>query len=217
MTVILFVLFTIILGITVEHFMNRGKERNAASPQSVNSLSLSKIMNLLPRGVFLQPTLTWSKMLDNGNILLGIHPVLMGLIGEPDAVEIVPESKKLKKGEPLLEIHKDSKVLRVKTPLAGTITAVNQRFEGTSWDNMGGTWLYTIKPEKISSEISNWFIADKSSTWLQEKFQLITNFFMQNLPQKKLGLTMTDGGELPVGVLSQFDQKTWQDFENTFC
>jgi len=28
---------------------------------------------------------------------------------------------------------------------------------------------------------------------------------------------MTDGGELPVGVLSQFDKKTWQDFEKKFC
>jgi hypothetical protein len=45
----------------------------------------------------------------------------------------------------------------------------------------------------------------------------MTSFFMQSISQNKLGLTMTDGGELPVGVLSQFDQKTWQDFENKFC
>ena len=217
MTVILLVLFTIIVGITVEHFLRRRKDSDVAAQQGVNSLSMSKIMNLLPAGVFLQPSFTWSKILDSGHVLIGVHPVLMGLIGDPDAIKTLPESKKVKKGEPLLEIHKDSKILRVKAPVAGTITAINQNFEETSWDNLGGTWLYTLKPEKISSEISNWLIADKSSEWLQGKFQLMTNFFMQSLPQKKLGLTMTDGGELPVGVLSQFDKKTWQDFEKKFC
>ena len=147
----------------------------------------------------------------------GIHPVLLGLVGEPDGLDILPESKKLKKGEPLLKIQKDSKMLRVKAPVTGEITAVNQNFKETPLENLGETWLYTMKPEKISQEVKNWLIAEKSGEWLREKFQRMTDFFMQSLSQKKLGLTMTDGGEIPVGLLSQFDQKTWHDFEKKFC
>jgi glycine cleavage system H lipoate-binding protein len=213
----MFVLFTILIGITVEHFLRRRREKDAALSEGNASLSLTKIMNMLPRGVFLQPSFTWSKILDSGHILIGIHPVLMGLVGKPDGLDILPESKKLKKGEPLLEIQKDSKMLRIKAPVAGEITAVNQNFKEMPLEQLGATWLYTMKPEQISQEVNNWFIAEKSSEWLRDKFQLMTDFFMQSLSQKKLGLTMTDGGEIPVGVLSQFDQKTWQDFEKKFC
>ena len=217
MTVILFVLFTILVGITVEHFLRQRRESDAALSVANVSLSLSKVMNMLPRGVFLQPSFTWSKILDSGHILIGIHPVLLGLVGEPDGLDIMPESKKIKKGESLLKIQKDSKMLRIKAPVAGEITTVNQNFKEIPLEKLGATWLYTMKPEKISQEVSNWFIAEKSSEWLREKFQLMTDFFMQSLSQKKVGLTMTDGGEIPVGVLSQFDQKTWQDFEKKFC
>jgi glycine cleavage system H lipoate-binding protein len=217
MTVLLFVLFTILVGITVEYLLRRRRESDTGLSEAKKSLSLSKIMNMLPGGVFLQPTFTWSKILDSGHILIGIHPVLLGLVGEPDGLDILPESKKIKIGESLLKIQKDSKMLQIKAPVAGEITAVNQNFKETPLEKLGATWLYTMKPEKISQEVNNWFIAEKSSEWLREKFQLMTDFFMQSLSKEKLGLTMTDGGEIPIGVLSQFDQKIWHDFEKKFC
>ncbi len=81
---------------------------------------------------------------------------------------------------------------------------------------MAQTGIYGIKPDNMSAEISNWFIAEKSKEWLNEKFQQMKNFFVRNLPQQHVGLTMADGGELPFGILTKFDKKTWQDFENKF-
>jgi hypothetical protein len=31
-----------------------------------------------------------------------------------------------------------------------------------------------------------------------------------------MGLTMADGGDIPVGILDQFDEKVWKDFETMF-
>jgi len=29
----------------------------------------------------------------------------------------------------------------------------------------------------------------------------------------EVGVVMADGGDLPIGILSQFDEKIWNDFE----
>jgi len=42
------------------------------------------------------------------------------------------------------------------------------------------------------------------------------SFFAQSSPQSQLGYTMADGGDLPIGILSKFESKTWQDFEEKF-
>ena len=39
---------------------------------------------------------------------------------------------------------------------------------------------------------------------------------MKTLPETRMGLTMADGGDIPVGILSQFDEKVWTDFEREF-
>lgn len=216
MTVLLFVFLTIILGLTVEYFLERKKKQDEViQPQSRN-LSLSRIIQMLPKGVFLQPSFTWSKILDTGNLMLGIHPFLLEIIGEPDRVETVQQGEKIRKGETLFTIHKNDKILRVKSPVTSTVITINPDFHLVSEESMGQTWLYAMKPENVSAEIPGWFISEKSREWLNKKFQQMKGFFVQRQPQGQVGVTMADGGELPAGVLAKFDQKTWQDFEDRF-
>jgi len=208
MSVLLFVIFTIIVGLTVDHFLHRKKQNEIPQPERAKSLSLSEIIQMLPKEVFLQPTFTWSKILDTGNLMLGIHPVILELTGEPTIVETLQPGDHVKKGETFITLHKDYKQLHLKTPVTGKIIAVNPDFYDATGADLGRTWLYAIKPEYVSSEIPQWFVAEKSHEWLKEKFQQIKNFFIQKKPQKEMGLTMADGGELPIGVLSEFDKET---------
>lgn len=216
MIVILLVVLTFIVGITVEYYIKRPKKGAVSAARSTNNFSQTKIINMLPDGVFLQPSFTWSKIQETGNLELGIHPILMGLIGEPEKVEILEQGKTVKKGDTIIKLHKDSKQLSVKAPVTGRILSANPNFHKTSWENLAQTGIYGIKPDNMSAEISNWFIAEKSREWLNEKFQQMKNYFVRSLPQKQMGLTMADGGELPFGVLTKFDKKIWQDFEKSF-
>lgn len=215
--VVLFVVLTIVLFLTIEYFIQRKKKTKLASESQPSKLSLARIFHMLPKGVFFQPSFTWSKILDSGNMVLGVHPVLLGIVGEPDKIEMLHEGEKVKKGEPLLKIHKDSKKLRVKAPVNGTVTAVSPDFdENMSWDKLSQIWLYTIKPENVSEEISNWVVAEKANQLLNEKYLQIKNFFLENFPRTETGITMADGGDLPLGILSNFDHQTWEKFEEEF-
>ncbi len=216
MSVLLFILFTVIVGITTDYFIRRKKKISYATQPQVNQLSPSKIIPMVPPGVFIQPSFTWSKILDSGNLMLGVHPILLGLIGKPEKFEKLPQGQHVNKGDTFITLQKDSKRLNIKSPVNGTIESINLEFDEGVWENMGTVWLYCIKPENLSSEFTYWFLAEKSKKWINQKIEQIKTFLNDSLSPKQVGLTIADGGELSVGVLSQFDNKIWQDFESKF-
>ncbi|MFZ0389685.1 MAG: hypothetical protein WAN36_04425 [Calditrichia bacterium] len=217
--VVLFVIATILLFLSVDFLIQRRKKVGLAAEPVVEKLTLSKMFHLMPAGVFLQPTFTWSKILNSGNLLVGLHPVLLGLVGEPDEIEMLPDNTPVKKGDTLFSIRSKGRLLPVKSPVDGIITDVNQNIAAkeATWQDLSEVWFYTIHPEKVSAEVGAWMIAEKSREWLDEKFQQMKSFFMETVPATQTaGVTMADGGDMPVGVLSQFDEKTWRRFEETF-
>ncbi len=215
--VVLFVVITIILFLTIDYVIQRKKKVGLASQPHPGNIALSRVFSLLPSGVFLQPSYTWSKILDSGNLLVGIHPIIMGLIGNPDEIELLHPGERVKKGTTILKIHKGEKIIRVSAPLDGAITSLNnQVVEDSTMENLGQNWIYSIKPDNVSAEISQWMIAEKARDWITNRYSQMKKFFQENLSQNELGITMADGGDLPVGILGQFDNKIWQKFERKF-
>ena len=201
----------------IYYFLFGWKKEALVSDKKNGFLSLSKIGHMLPNGVFIQPTFTWGKILETGNLMVGIQPILMGLVGQADEIELMKHSAKLEKGDILIKIRKGEKVLKIKSPVAGEITAVNSRLlDESDWKNLSQNWIFTIKPENIGAEIGNWLFAEQSGDWINKTFQQIKNFLKLSLPQTRVGITMADGGDIPVGILAQFDEKTWSSFEEKF-
>ncbi len=179
-----------------------------------NTLPLSKIFHMIPAGAFLQPTFTWSKIWDSGNLVLGIHPVLAGIIGEVDEIELLQKGEEILKGDIFIKLHKSNNVLSVKSPIKGTITSVYKTiFDNPTYEKLSQNWIYCIKPVDLATEIKKWFIAEKAKVWINEKYEQVKKFFINVAPQTEIGITMADGGDIPFGVLSQFDKKIWHQFE----
>jgi glycine cleavage system H lipoate-binding protein len=215
--VVLFVVLTIILFISIDYVIQRRKKVGLASQPIPGTVSLSKLLSLVPNGVFVQPSFTWSKMLDSGNLLLGIHPILMGLVGDPDEIELLHQGEDVKKGQPILRIHKNNKELAVASPVEGTVTGLNSQIvEDATMENLSQNWIYSLRPVNVSSEVPKWFVAEKAKSWINERYNQIGKFFRDALPTSDLGITMADGGDLPFGILSQFDESTWEKFEKQF-
>jgi glycine cleavage system H lipoate-binding protein len=199
----------------IYHFLFGWRKEALASKNGF--LSLSKIGHMLPTGVFIQPSFTWGKVLETGNLMLGIQPMLMGLVGQADEIELMKQTATVIKGDILIKIRKGEKVLKIKSPVTGEIASVNNLLlEESDWKNLSQNWIFSIKPENIGSEIGNWYSAEQSSDWINNTFQQIKNFLKLSIPHTQLGITMADGGDIPVGILSQFDKKIWSSFEEKF-
>lgn len=199
------------------HLLFGWRKESLASERKNGFLSLSRIGHMLPTGVFIQPSFTWGKILETGNLMVGIQPMLMGLVGQAGKIESMKQNSTVNKGDILMKIRKGEKVLKIKSPVTGEITAVNNLLlEESDWKNLSQNWIFAIKPENIGSEIGNWLFAEQSRDWINKTFQQIKNFLTLSVPQTQLGITMADGGDIPVGILSQFDEKIWSSFEEKF-
>lgn len=215
--VFLLVLLTFVIGASINYYVQRKKGGDSTAQWRKDNLSPSVIGQMLPAGIFLQSSLTWSKILDSGNLMIGIQPILMGLIGKAYEIETLSQEGLVKKGDVLLQIRKGKKVIKVKSPVQGKIVDLNTpALDEPNWKIFSQNWLYSIEAENVGDEISSWLVAERSRAWINKTYQQIKNFLIQTLPQTQIGLTMADGGDIPVGILSQFDEKTWTAFENEF-
>jgi glycine cleavage system H lipoate-binding protein len=214
--VFLLVVLTIILFIGIEFYLHRRKIKQAQR-EGIKNPALSEALQLVSPGTYLQPTMTWGKILDTGNLMLGLQPLLVGLTGNPDKLELLAKGKQIKKGEALLRLQKDSRYLDIISPVDGEVIAANpEAHKQMSWDKLGQNWIYTIKPKNLSSEIPGWIIAEKIKPWLNERYQSIKSFFQKQLSSAQLGETMADGGELPIGILMKFEEPIWREFNKAY-
>jgi glycine cleavage system H lipoate-binding protein len=216
------VILTVAALIALDYFVfrKRREARSGATMRLPGLKHLSQAVRRVPEGVFLHPTFTWSRIREDGEVLVGVHPLLLGLLGGPYRFELKDRGEQLNKGAPLLHIQREGRQLALAAPFAGRITAVNHVVVGeTEWqglDDEDGRWLYRIRPDRMAEEVPGWMIADRAIAWTKGQYEAIRSYLAQAGGVQELGVTMADGGEIPIGILSSLDDTRWTDFQNTF-
>jgi glycine cleavage system H lipoate-binding protein len=217
--VALLVALTILALVAADYFLlkpRRAKKAEEGIPLP-GLEPLSAAIAQLPAGVFLQPTFTWSRIRPDGNLLIGVHPLLFGLVGAPYDIERLPGGERVEKGEPLVRIRKGGRSLTVRSPIAGRIAEVNHVIAGeTEWKGLngeGGSWLYRIVPDRVAGEVPTWLIAESGVEWTRRQYQLLRERLSALAGGPELAGTMADGGEIPAGILTRLDDAAWTAFE----
>jgi len=220
--VALLVVLTILALLAADYFLlRRGRQAEEAEGIPLPGLEpLSAAITHLPAGVFLQPTFTWSRIRSDGELLVGVHPLLFGLVGAPYGIDLLPSGDHVGKGAPLVRLTKGGRSLTVRSPVAGRITEVNRTVGGeTDWKGLnGGTggWLYRIIPEEVGGEVSTWMMAEQAADWTRRQYQRLREHLSTRAVGPELVRTMADGGEVPTGILATLDDAAWTNFETTF-
>ncbi|MCF7803141.1 MAG: hypothetical protein K9N46_12560 [Candidatus Marinimicrobia bacterium] len=216
--VVIFVAATIIALLAIDYFFIHPKRVQKAEEMSIGELiPLSKTLRDIPAGVFLQPTFTWTRVKEDGTLVLGLHPLILGLIGPPYEIELLQDKEYVEKGDPLLRVIKDGRQVTIASPVAGEVMKYNQALLGeTDWENLNMSWLYRIKPQNISAELNNWQYSEDAGQWMNQRFQDVKSFVFDKLAPTDVGMTMADGGDMPVGILSKLDDQQWNEFKDQF-
>ncbi|MBI2072484.1 MAG: hypothetical protein HYT81_05520 [Gemmatimonadetes bacterium] len=220
--VALLVVVTILALLAADYFLlRRGRHVEELEQVPLPGLEpLSAAITHLPAGVFLQPTFTWSRIRPDGDLLVGVHPLLFGLVGAPYGLELLPNGGHLGKGAPLARITKGGRSLTVRSPVVGRIAEVNRAIAGeTDWKGQNGgnaSWLYRIIPEQVGREVSSWMMAEQAADWTRRQYQRLREHLSTLAVGPELVRTMADGGEVPAGILAALDDAAWARFEATF-
>jgi glycine cleavage system H lipoate-binding protein len=177
-------------------------------------------MGRLPGGVFLQPAFTWSRITPEGDVELGVHPLLVGLVGSKPEFQLDPAEDRVERGRPLLRLGAGDRSLALRSPVSGTIVGRNRRPRGAdSWDGAvesDGAWLCRIRPDDLGREISTWMVGERAQDWTRRQYGRIRDHLQRAVATGSLGVALADGGEIPFGALAEMETPEWDEFQETF-
>lgn len=220
--VVLLVVLTFVVLVALDHFVlsKRYPELTAKEPARPNLLALSAAWQPVPAGVFLQPTYTWGRIGETGEVYLGLHPMLLGLVGAPWDLALRGQGEHVAKGEPLVRIGRGGRHLTVRSPIAGRVDKVNhQAISESLWrgaEGHDGSWLYRLLPERLADEAATWLAGEAAAEWTRRRYDDLRAYLHGAVTDRHLGVVMADGGELPVGILGEMDEGVWAGLEARF-
>jgi glycine cleavage system H lipoate-binding protein len=217
--VVMLVVLTFAVFIALDYFVLRKRHVLATdtSPATAGLSPLWATQEQVPAGVFLQPTFTWSRAAASGNVFLGVHPMLLELVGAPFGLEFREPGDQVAKGDPLVRVTRGDRQLTVRSPVDGWVMQVNREAKGaTQWAGDGDTWLYRLEPKRVADEVSSWFSGDGAVEWTRRQYEQLRSYLHDAVTDGHLGAVMADGGDLPAGILGDMDARVWAGLEDRF-
>ena len=216
------VVLTFVALVALDYFYlgRRYPEETATEPARPALQPLTAAHQPVPAGILLQPTMTWGRIGEAGEIYLGVHPMLLGLVGTPRELEFCAVGAQVARGEPLVSISRAGRRLTVRSPIAGRVDRVNREAIGeTQWtgaEGWGGDWLCRLLPERVAEEAQSWLSGAAAAEWTRHRYDDLRAYLNNAVTVGHLGVMMADGGELPAGILGELDQSVWAGLEDRF-
>ena len=136
------VFFVIVLALLTGHYFLVERPRRLADASAAGPLALPlrELITRLPAGIFLQPTFTWGQVRSGGDVEIGVHPMLLSLLGPNPQVEMPSAGEHVEKGQPLMTVGSGERRLVVRSPIGGSVSMANATPPiDTGWQNRSGS------------------------------------------------------------------------------
>lgn len=207
---------TILVAVGIEVLFLRKKRvlahvnEHSSSPVVFNRSSLE-----IPEGYYFSPGHTWAKE-DSGKLNIGIDAFVLKALGNLKIDKLTPAGNSVKKGDVIFEATANSKRVKFRSPVDGTIDFVNNKIIGKQLtDVYGDNW--GVKVTAGSDQISRLLSDGAALDWMKSEFRRLKDFLSFNsFKAEPIGATMYDGGNVVEGVVSDFDDDLVVEFEENF-
>jgi glycine cleavage system H protein len=221
MTVLL-VLFTLVIFLTIDHFLEKRKAGLAPAADATPArASLSFPFPIrVPDGVSLATNHTWLKPNADGTVTIGFDALLSRLLGTLDRIAFPKEGEVIVPAAATITAASKGHSLHIAPAAIGQVVQLNhEALKNPSLilnEPYGKGWLMRVKPRAEDVAATKHFLVDRPTEWLKEQAMLIRDFISINSQQLQ-PVVLQEGG-LPVeGVLQQFDEKVWGEFNQRFA
>ena len=215
MTVLL-VLFTLIAFLTADYFVQRtraAREREAAQ-ETVPG------MTEIPADAAIANNHTWIKNVGAGAFVIGIDEFLGRMIGAAERILLPREGAAVGPWLPAITVSARTNRLNLGAPLAGRVVSVNYAvLENPALarkDPYGSGWLLRVEADARQPLLPKSLKGGAAASWLKEQLDLAKQFFA-GLPHAGAVGVSQDGGSLVEGVLRNYDEMIWKEFERRFA
>lgn len=229
--VAILVLLTIITCLTIDYFAERAKLRSvawaglpapdarlAAQPISVRTpIDLTQV----PAGAFIGPGHAWMQIEPTGDARVGVDRLPIVLLGGIDEIEAAPPGTEIHQGDRLARLRQGEHSIEVKSPVDGTITAVNSELKPAvlEAEPFADGWLVKLAPRELGPALRRLFVADEARQFLRNELANLRDYLaglsLAGHPSVAMA-TLPDGG-LPVeGLAKRMSDEEWRELVERF-
>ena len=211
--VILFVILTLIIALLIEHII--AKQKTTEKVFSVSDVPIfNKSSVYAPDGYYISKYHTWVHPEEKA-VKVGIDNFAVKTLGNIFIKNIVNPGKFVKKGEPVITAEVNGQQINFRSPVNGTIKAINKLlFNSAVKDAYGKDWGLIIEKEDNSENLMSGNLARH---WLKKEMRRLKDFLSDiSFAPEAVGVTMYDGGNIVEGVLSTLGTKVIPHFEEQF-
>lgn len=177
----------------------------------------------IPQGMFLSRNHTWAYLERSGLARVGLDDLLLHLTGEVKFVSLKAPGESIRKGDVLAEIEQQGKILKVYSPVSGTIMQSNPLLFSDpgqlNADPYRNGWIYSLTPNNWKAETGGFYLAGEASQWLRKELERFKDFITVEQSRYSTAPSMVvlqDGGELQDHTLETMPRECWQDFQKEF-
>jgi len=201
--VVLLVLTMILAFLTIDYFVQRAavpsalRSAVAATPVEVPRAASAGGLEpeRIPSGVFVSPGHVWMRIEPEGTVLVGVDPLLVSLLGGGiEHVYAMEEGREVEQGGPLVMLRRGSRALKVRSPVAGRVSAVNPdtrnapgRLAESPFD---GGWIYRIRPLSLYESLGHSVVGRDAVKFLRRESNKLKDLLEE----------LSSRGETPVAV-----------------
>ena len=127
----------------------------------------------VPGGAFVSPGHTWARIDPSGQVWTGIDDFARKALKQVDRIELPPVGTKLRRGEPLVTLHRGAESLKLPAPVSGEVTDVNgalrkqpQLAVQSPYDR---GWTCLVRPSDLAAELDGLRIGRPVVAWYQDE------------------------------------------------
>ena len=170
----------------------------------------------IPEGVLLSKGHTWAKLLSGSLYQIGIDNFLLKTFNRISINKLPQSGTKVKMGDILIEGSAGNKILKLLSPLSGTILSLNNNPEVNDTFTPYSQWQILIQVENKGVEDS-FLSGKKAALWIKNEFIRLNEFIAVHSGNKELaGVTMYDGGAPVENTVDIIIEKSFKEFEKEF-
>jgi glycine cleavage system H protein len=177
----------------------------------------------IPEGLYFNRNHTWAFLERNGLVKLGIDDFLLHVTGDLKLQAIYRDGDVIKKGDLIMMAESGEKVLRIYSPVSGTVAGINSMLAENSSelteDPYNNGWVYKIRPSNWKAETSSLLIAEEAISWTRKELEKFRDFLAQSMGKhapEAAFIALQDGGEIIDRPLAELPDEVWQDFQKSF-
>jgi glycine cleavage system H protein len=163
----------------------------------------------LATDVALAPGHVWARV-SGEEALVGADDLMQAALGPVDAVDLPPVGRRVQAGEPLFQLHNGKRALSGRSPVTGTVVAVNDalRDDPRRVNNTPFTdgWAVRVAGEDIRRERHGL----RRGTSARELFRREVDRMLGVVAAAEGAPMLADGGEVVAEIHHHIDDATWK-------